>query len=104
MNLAVLNPYNTVLGSIKTSFYSKKGREMYPVMLKEPLHLTKQIRYKIQLNMTGPCTFPGILYKGNVSLNELYVTFLNSNLSPRNQTDKEQGQIPGIIMQDIYQK
>jgi hypothetical protein len=36
---------------------------------------------------------------GNVSLNELYVTFLNSSVSPRNQTDKEQGKIPGIIMQ-----
>jgi hypothetical protein len=103
INLAVFNPHS-VLESIKTSFYSKKGKEMYPVMLEKPIHLTKQIRYKIQLEMKGPYTFSGKLYKSIVSLNELSVTFFDSKLSPRSQTEKEQGQIPGIIMQHSYQK
>jgi hypothetical protein len=94
INLTVLNPYKTVLESIKTSFYSKKGREMYPVMLEKPIHLTKQIRYKLHLNMKGPYTFSGKSYKEIVWFNELSVTFFNSNKLPRNQTDKDQGQIP----------
>ena len=93
-----------VLSSINTVLYSKKGREIYTVMLDKPLFLSKNTRYTIQLNMKGPNTFTGESYKNYVSLDELSVTFLSSNIHSRQQTNENQVHIPGIIIQHIYQK
>jgi len=93
-----------VLRSITTVLYSEKGQEMYPVMFEKPLHVKKNTRYTLELNMKGPEAFSGESYKKIASLNELSVTFLRSLLPSPNQTDEGQGQIPGIIVQHIYKK
>ena len=92
-----------VLRSINTCLYSKKGKEIYPVMFGRPLLVKKNTRYAIQLNMKGPHVFTGKSYKEIAALNELFVTFLRHSF-PFNQTSEIQGQIPGIIIQHIYKK
>ena len=91
-----------VLRSINTCLYSKKGQEIYPVMLDKPLRVKNNTRYRIQLNMKGPKAFTGKYYTASVELEELYVTFSNPSLSSTFSTRGKMGQIPGIIMQHIY--
>jgi hypothetical protein len=90
-----------VLRSIETVLYSEEGQKIYPVMFGKPLHVKKDTRYTIQLNMKGPEAFIGKSYKAIVSLNKLSITFLNSSLPSPNMTNGMGGQIPGIIIQHI---
>jgi hypothetical protein len=54
--------------------------------------------------MEGSTAFSGESYRDIVTLNELSVTFLSSSLPSTNSTNETRGQIPGIIIQHIYQK
>jgi hypothetical protein len=91
------------LGSINTVIISEKRQEIYPVMFGSPLLVEKNTRYTIYLKMNGPNTFMRKSYKEIAALNELFVTFLRSSY-PSNKTNEIQEQIPGIIIQHIYQK
>jgi BTB/POZ domain-containing protein 1/2 len=103
INLTILNS-SDVLRSIETVLYSEEGQKIYPVMFGKPLHVKKDTRYTIQLNMKGPEAFIGKSYKAIVSLNKLSITFLNSSLPSPNMTNGMGGQIPGIIIQHICKK
>jgi hypothetical protein len=103
INLNILKS-SDVLRSIKTVLYSEKGQKIYPVMFGKPLLVKKNTRYTIQLNMKGPHVFTGKSYKKIVALNELSVTFLSSLVPSVNDTNENQGHIPGIIISHIYKK
>jgi hypothetical protein len=89
---------------IETVLYSEEEQEIYPVMFKKPLLVKKNTRYTIKLNMKGPKAFNGISYIKIVALNELSVTFLSSLVPSVNDTNENQGHIPGIIISHIYKK
>ena len=73
-------------------------------MFDKNLLVKTNTRYRIQLNMERPTSFSGESYKDIVTLNELSVTLLSSSLPSTNSTNETRGQIPGIIIQHIYQK
>jgi hypothetical protein len=103
INLNILNSPD-VLRFIETVLYSEEEQEIYPVMFKKPLLVKKNTRYTIKLNMKGPKAFNGISYIKIVALNELSVTFLSSLVPSVNDTNENQGHIPGIIISHIYKK
>ncbi|VDI53798.1 BTB/POZ domain-containing protein 6-like [Mytilus galloprovincialis] len=87
----------TVLTSTTTSISSKEGQEIYDIMFIDPVKLTKNVRYTIQLCMKGPKTFTGKNYATRIMEDDLSVTF-SFGVSSLNGTNETSGQIPGIIV------
>lgn len=87
----------TVLTSTTTTVMSKEGQEMYDVMFIEPIKINKNVRYTIQLTMTGPRTFTGQNYATTITKDDLTVKFA-FGISSLNGTNETSGQIPGVIM------
>lgn len=74
----------------------------YEILLKKPLKLKSNNRYTIELNMEGSCTLTGKNFETEVSDGVFGVTFCNSQQSS-NGTRTNYGQIPGVIVSNIYE-
>ncbi|XP_046358858.2 BTB/POZ domain-containing protein 6-like [Haliotis rufescens] len=66
------------------------------VLFETPLHLTKDLKYTIVLNVCGPDSRRGCRGRSTCVKDEVCWTF-NSSSKSKNSTDVEHGQIPGLI-------
>ncbi|XP_052087209.1 BTB/POZ domain-containing protein 6-like [Mytilus californianus] len=80
---------------------TKQRTALYDVLLKQPVEIKRNTKYTIELLMIGACTVSGCDYETEVSDGTFKVTFANSPDS-YNGTNIKTGQIPGVIVSNVY--
>ncbi|KAH3752539.1 BTB/POZ domain-containing protein 2-like [Dreissena polymorpha] len=73
-------------------------RKVYNIFFDEARHITKEIKYSIELIVNGPTTFYGVDGKTRVECDAVQFTFSKSDKGT-NPTDVERGQVPGMVFQ-----